>query len=88
MSGLCVGNKVNQCCRTGEDLEAFSYADKAYKLTKKFALKYKSEIMLHELDIAKLGMTVYYQMHGQETEAECVEKEFEEIKKNYIYKMS
>ena len=75
---------MNQFCRTGEDLEAFSYADKAYKLAKKFALKYKSEIMLDELDITKLGMTVYYRMHGQETEAERVEKEFEEIKKIHL----
>lgn len=73
--------QMNQCCRTGEDLEAFSYIDKAYKLAKKFALKYKSQIMLNELDMTKLGITVYYRMHDQEMEVERVEKEFEEIKK-------
>ena len=72
--------QMTQCCRTGEDLEELSYADKAYKLAKKFALKYKSEIMLEELDLAKLTLKVYYQTHNQETEAERVEKEFEKIK--------
>ena len=72
--------QMTQCCRTGEDLEELSYADKAYKLAKKFALKYKSEIMLEELDLAKLTLKVYYQTHNQETEAERIEKEFEKIK--------
>ena len=72
--------QMTQCCRTGEDLEELSYADKAYKLAKKFALKYKSEIMLEELDLAKLALKVYYQTHNQEMEAERVEKEFEKIK--------
>ena len=76
--------QMTQCCRTGEDLEELSYADKAYKLAKKFAFKYKSEIMLEELDLAKLTLKVYYQTHNQELEAEHIEKEFEEIKKEIL----
>lgn len=76
--------QLNQCCRTVEDLEELSYADKAYKLAKKFVLKYKSEIMVEELDLAKLALTVSYRMHEQDSEAEHVEKEFEEIKKQIL----
>lgn len=75
--------QLNQYCRTGEDLEQLSYADKAYKLAKKFVLKYRTEIMVEELDLAKLALAVYYRVHEQETEAERVEKEFEEIKNNF-----
>ena len=72
---------LNQNCNTNEDLEALYYAVKAYKLAKKFTLKFKSKAMLDELDLAKLGLTVYYRVHGQQKEAEHVEKEFEEIKR-------
>ncbi len=67
-------------CRTGEDLEQLSYANKAYKLAKEFTLKFRTEKMVENLKAAKAGMIWYYHIHHQEAEVKRVEEEFQKIK--------
>lgn len=69
-----------ECCSTGEDLEALSYADKAYKLAKSFAFQFGTQDMLEQVETAMLELTAYYREHGQDIEAEEIGAEFIEIK--------
>lgn len=72
--------QMSEFCRTGEDLEQLSYTDKAYKLAKEFALKFRTKKMVEKLKAAKAGLAWYYHKHQQEAEVKRVEEEFQKIK--------
>lgn len=72
--------KLAECCRTGEDLEQLGYVDKAYKLSKTFAVTFKTKRLLDELEVSKSCLAYYYRTHEQEAYAEEIEQEFEKIK--------
>ncbi len=79
---------MNQYCVSGEDLEALSYADKAYKLAKKVVYEVRTEKVLETLKWAKLCMTIQYRTHEQEDEALQVEEEYERIREEILKSLS
>lgn len=80
--------QLYEACRSGEDLEQLKYATKAYSLAKKYALKYKTDGIMEDFNLAKMGMTAYYCMHGQELEAQKIEKDYEETRKQMTEKIA